>query len=224
MEIFDGYLFSKLHLIGTESEGPLYFLQQWDYTEPVVMKKTPLWEIDPELHSFLNRKVTIEGDLGPHGIEYQKISDFVLREKRETEHLLELELGTDVLWIDKMPVPKLPRQSMDLTLRVQWPARSIWHGQCPTSQLFDFWIERKGEIFWRWSEGKIFQQVITPVTLIGGRWYEYPVLWDVDPDKIEVEGTYTAHAVFIACGREVTNHFEIKFAHFEVGVGEAVLV
>jgi hypothetical protein len=33
MERFDGYLFSKLHLIGSKSEGPTYFLQQFDYKE-----------------------------------------------------------------------------------------------------------------------------------------------------------------------------------------------
>jgi hypothetical protein len=65
MARFDGYLFSKLALIGTKSEGPSYFLQQWDYREIPVVKRSFPWKPDPELHRFLDRKVTIWGGNGP---------------------------------------------------------------------------------------------------------------------------------------------------------------
>ena len=77
MERFDGYLFSKLHLIGSKSEGPTYFLQQFDYKEYKVIKHAQLWEEDPELHKFLARKVTIEGAMSYSGIVYEKIMDYV---------------------------------------------------------------------------------------------------------------------------------------------------
>ena len=75
MALFDGYLFSKLALIGTKSEGPAYFLQQWDYREIPVDKRSFPWMPDPELHPFLNKKVTISGEIGEEGIHYHKVSD-----------------------------------------------------------------------------------------------------------------------------------------------------
>ncbi len=76
MEKFDGYLFSKLANIGTKSEGPKYFLQYFDYNEGVVEKKVELFEKDPTLHKFLNKKVTIVGKLSHDGIMYDKIMDY----------------------------------------------------------------------------------------------------------------------------------------------------
>ena len=76
MALFYGYLFSKLHLIGSKSEGPSYYLQQWDYTEVLVQKKVHPWLPDPTLHKFLNQKVTIVGKVGPQGIHYYQIYDY----------------------------------------------------------------------------------------------------------------------------------------------------
>jgi len=39
MSEFHGFMFSKLHLIGSKSEGPRYLLQQFDYSEIHVAKK-----------------------------------------------------------------------------------------------------------------------------------------------------------------------------------------
>lgn len=76
MEKFDGYLFSKLDNIGSRSEGPKYFLQYFDYNESIVEKKVALFQKDPTLHEFLNKKVTIVGELGHDGIIYNKIMDY----------------------------------------------------------------------------------------------------------------------------------------------------
>ncbi len=73
MAKFDGYVFSKLYAIGSKSEGPAYFLQQWDYDEIKIVKKANLWEDDPALHQFLGKKATIEGSLDQDGIHYDKI-------------------------------------------------------------------------------------------------------------------------------------------------------
>ena len=214
MEKFDGYLFSKLHLIGSKSEGPAYFLQQFDYKEIVVIKHANLWQEDPVLHKCLGKKVTVEGKMSSSGIVYEKIMDYVHRRRAAEEKRLEvgLKLGTDILWVNKMPPAPQPSQCMDLTLLVKWPYRSIWEGLCPTTQIYDFSIEHEDKTIWRWSEGRIFAQVITPVHIPGGDYHEFPEVWKIDPDDIESEGTYTARALFIASGQEVSKDFEIKFA------------
>ena len=214
MDRFDGYLFSKLHLIGSKSEGPTYFLQQFNYKEFVVIKHANLWQEDPVLHKYLGKKVTVVGKMSGSGIVYEKIMDYVHGEKPSEEKRLEvgLKLGTDILWVNKMPPAPQPSQCMDLTLLVKWPYRSIWEGLCPTTQIYDFSIEHKGKTIWRWSEGRIFAQVITPVRIPGGDYHEFPEVWKINSDDIESEGTYTARALFIASGQEVTKDFEIKFA------------
>ena len=127
---------------------------------------------------------------------------------------LDLKLSTDVLVVNKMPGLVPPQgPEMQLTLVVTWPYRSIWKGTCPTSQLYDFSIEYKGETIWKWSEQMAFSQVITFVEIPGGSSRTYTEVWKVDPADIESEGTYTARAIFIASGQEVKKDFEIKFVY-----------
>jgi hypothetical protein len=77
MKTFHGYLFSKLYRIGSKSEGPEYFLQQWDdagkTTDTPIQKKGGLWEKDPVLHKYLAQKVTISGTLKEKIIQYEEI-------------------------------------------------------------------------------------------------------------------------------------------------------
>ncbi|MFW9940847.1 MAG: hypothetical protein ACFFFT_07390 [Candidatus Thorarchaeota archaeon] len=63
-----GILFSIIQGKGTRSEGPTYFIKPLDdyknrWIEVLVRKKTHLWEKDPELHKFLDKKVLITGDI-----------------------------------------------------------------------------------------------------------------------------------------------------------------
>jgi len=140
-----------LDKIGSKSEGPIYFLQKWNYLEIIVVKEP------------------------------------------STEPSLE--------------------QSMDLTLMVKWPYRSIWEGSCPTTQIYDFFIDLNDYPIWQWSKGKTFLQVQTPVSIPGGISKEFPVTWSFLSTDIKEEGTYTARAVFIASGQTTFKDFEIKFAH-----------
>jgi hypothetical protein len=73
MEILEGYLFSKLAAIGSKSEGPQYFLQQFNYDELSIIKQAVPWQEDRNLHPHLNKKVKIEGTITPNGIEYTSI-------------------------------------------------------------------------------------------------------------------------------------------------------
>lgn len=215
MVIFNGYLFSKLAAIGSRSEGPQYFLQQFNYEEHAVIKQVFMWQQDPILHPFLNKKVTIEGEMTYRGIEYALVSEYnPIKFEMAEEHKLKLELKSnpDVLWVNKMPPGPNPPQYLELAMSVEWPYRSIWTGQCPTSQIYDFWIELDGQPVWRWSEGKMFASVITPVRIPGGSPHEFCEVWKVDPAAIEAECIYTAYCLFIASGQEAKAEFEIRFA------------
>ncbi len=63
-----GTLFAIIKGKGTRSEGPEYFIRPIDdyknrWSEILVRKKTHMWEKDPELHKFLNKKVLIIGEI-----------------------------------------------------------------------------------------------------------------------------------------------------------------
>lgn len=216
MAQFDGYLFSKLALIGTRSEGPAYFLQQWDYGEFLVEKRSYPWKPDPQLHPFLNKKVTITGEIGEEGIHYYKIKDLAeATEKLSVEPReglkVDLKLGFgETLFVHKGESAPV-WQPLNLVLNVEWPFGGIWRGQCPTSQLYDFFIERDGEIVTWWSRNLSFLQVITTVEIPDGSPKPFPVRWVFSIDDIQHEGTHTMRAKFIASGQEVTKNFHIKF-------------
>ncbi len=63
-----GILFAIIKGKGTRSEGPEYFIKPLDdyknrWSEILVRKKTHLWQKDPELHKFLDKKVLIIGKI-----------------------------------------------------------------------------------------------------------------------------------------------------------------
>lgn len=127
---------------------------------------------------------------------------------------LNLTVGDDPLWVNKMPPLNLRKeQEQRLTLRVAWAGPGAWEGQAPTAQLHDFTIERGGALLWRWSEGRVFAQVVTPVRIEAGKALEFSGAWRFHPSEIESEGTYTARAVFVPTGQETTRDFEVRFAY-----------
>lgn len=212
---FDGYLFAKLSAIGTKSEGPIYLLQQNDYTELHVQKQVPPWNNDPALHKLLGRKVTLLGAYTADGIVYDSAGEqhAPMPDEQTNRLLVSLKTESNTLWVDKMPGPGKHRQRFGLTLSVQWPYRSIWKGQCPTSQLYEFRIRTHDREIWRWSAGHVFAHMVTPVTIPGGNPVLYPVFWDFAPADIHEAGEYIAEASFLASGQEAEAHFKVEFAH-----------
>ncbi len=68
MDEIKGILFSIMEGTGTRSEGPTYFIKPLDnykkrWSKILVRKKTNLWEEDPGLHKFLDKKVSIIGEI-----------------------------------------------------------------------------------------------------------------------------------------------------------------
>jgi len=63
-----GIIIAKIKGKGTRSEGPEYYIKPLDeyknrWSEVLVRKKTQMWEEDPVLHKFLDKKVLIIGDI-----------------------------------------------------------------------------------------------------------------------------------------------------------------
>jgi hypothetical protein len=68
MDEITGILYAKTAGVGTLSEGPTYFIKPLDdyanrWPEILVRKKTHLWENDPVLHKFIDKKVLILGEI-----------------------------------------------------------------------------------------------------------------------------------------------------------------
>ncbi|WP_339136528.1 MAG: hypothetical protein WGN25_01430 [Candidatus Electrothrix sp. GW3-4] len=158
MSAFHGFIFSKLHLIGSKSEGPSYFLQQFDYSEIPLEKQAQLWAEDPTLQKALGSKITVSGEIAGGKLRYDKIKPYTpgQHEEMEGHHLkVILQPEAEEIWLNKMPPFPSPKP-FDLTLEVTWPYRSIWKGICPTSQIYDFFVEFEDKCIWQWSNGKSF--------------------------------------------------------------------
>ncbi|MHA1234024.1 MAG: hypothetical protein ACTSQL_02935 [Promethearchaeota archaeon] len=68
MDEITGILSVKIARIGTLSEGPDYYIKPLDdyanrWSEILVWNKTHLWENDPGLHKFIDKKVEILGEI-----------------------------------------------------------------------------------------------------------------------------------------------------------------
>lgn len=215
-EEYEGYLFAKLERLGTFSEGPEYYLQEKDGDEARIIKKVEPWKEDPVLQELLGEKVRVYGEKSPSGIIYERV---VLADQPEKKPRVWLTLGLEnnTLWINRMPGPGAYRfppdlRRMSLALEVQWPFRSIWQGECPTSQVFDFWIEDPdGRELWQWGEGILFETKLTTVEVPGGGPLAAKVEWFFYERSILEPGRYRARAVFLPTGQEVGQSFEVKF-------------
>jgi hypothetical protein len=141
---YHGFLFSKLHLIGTKSEGPTYLLQQFDYSEIPIVKQAELWKEDPILQKHLGSKVNIGGKLASGWLFHESVTPYSkpLGIKEEVSLEIDLRLASEELWLNKKPPSPLPRP-FQLVLRVRRPHRSVWKGLCPTTQIYDFFVERE---------------------------------------------------------------------------------
>lgn len=217
LKVFEGYLFAKLARLGSKSEGPEYYLQMKDGKELLVLKKTELWEEDPALEEFLGERVEILGEWVEKGIEYKRVK-LVSQPWRQLNVSIQAALPNDILWVAREPGPKdvrfpQPLRSMKLALEVEWPYRSIWRGECPTTQLFDFWIYGPdGRELWQWSESMIFVDEPIVVEVPGGAPHHAKVVWCFYDHAIPAAGEYLIRAIFLPSGQKVEKVFEVKFA------------
>jgi len=203
MEKFCGFIFSKLNLIGTKSEGPIYFLQQFDYLEVSIIKKSQPWMEDKNIQSFLGKKATVTGDLNDKGIAYSEIELFDPSKLPSVEDSLKIKLITIPDQINLDQITSSNKSEINFTISVEWPFRSIWRGLCPTTQIYDFFIIEENNIIAKWSDGKAFNKCLTPVVIPGGNPRLYKEKVSVDTSKITNSQKIIARAVFIASNQEI---------------------
>ncbi len=68
MDEIKGTLTAEIVAKGTKSEGPKYYLQPLDdyanrWSKILVRKKSHLWQNDPVLHKYIDKKVLILGEI-----------------------------------------------------------------------------------------------------------------------------------------------------------------
>lgn len=216
-----GYLLARLARIGSKSEGPEYFLQLWDYAEVHVVKKVYPWQEEPELHKHLGKKVTILGDYKDGRIIFEGVKEYQgngVSPEGKLELALELSTGQDdVIWIHPAGPAKPCHEEFDeltMLLRVKWPYRSIWESKCPTTQTYDFVIyegkDKGRKEIWRWSNGKVFPAVVTPVSVTGGEFVDFAKETVQYPVGLVKEGVYTVEGVFVATGQTVDRVVDVR--------------
>ena len=80
-----GILSAKTVGVGTLSEGPKYSIKPLDdyanrWSEILVRKKTHLWENDPVLHKYIDKKVIILGEIietkSTITVDYEFVKEF----------------------------------------------------------------------------------------------------------------------------------------------------
>jgi len=68
MDEISGILSAEIVAKGTKSEGPIYYIQPLDdyanrWSKILVRKQVHLWQNDPVLHKFIDKKVLIIGEI-----------------------------------------------------------------------------------------------------------------------------------------------------------------
>jgi hypothetical protein len=68
MDKITGILSAKIVGVGTKSEGPKYYIKPLDdyanrWSEILVRKQAHLWQNDPILHKYIDKKVVILGEI-----------------------------------------------------------------------------------------------------------------------------------------------------------------
>lgn len=236
MDKFNGYLYAMLAEIGSRSEGPAYYLQllepHRDITEYSINKKSELWDIDPVLHAFLARKISIGGELQEGLINYKTIIPYgeeltgELPATEPTISKLSMSLSfvgntysaeDRMMWVNKMPVSGGPPpllNNLRIVLDYKWLAEGDYRGQCPSSQFFEFTIQDPNGIkIWEWGKTIRFNNTDNSFELTGRQKYTFFVDWPFFNHAIQHAGEYTVTANFLATGNILKKKLLVTFVY-----------
>lgn len=73
---FSGFVYEVLDGIGTSDEGPVYYLQQMNGVDLVIVKKSKHREEDSALQKWVGKKATLEGTQAGQSVLYERIGAF----------------------------------------------------------------------------------------------------------------------------------------------------
>lgn len=113
-------------------------------------------------------------------------------------------------------------ESVHIRLSVNNQGTELVSFQFPTGQMCDFVIERVGQRIWQWSDGRVFTQAFTTLTIRSGESKVFNVQWDQrdGQGRAAPPGEYELMAVFPAQGRRIPVPTEGPRVRFRIG-GEA---
>jgi hypothetical protein len=125
----------------------------------------------------------------------------------------EVQATPIILTVDRMPVIPPSRKAKEgFVLAVQNESRTDFRGQARTGQLFEFVVHPMGQpgaIVWKYSDGKVFPQIVTPVEIAPGKVWEEATDWEFAVKDVK-DGHYVVIATFMATNETVKADFEIK--------------
>lgn len=106
------------------------------------------------------------------------------------------------LTVDRMPPTGPKSYEEEFVFTVTNPRKMDFNGTAPTSQKFDvevffMGVDKKTSV-WKWSAGKVFSQIVTPVPIPAGKSWspEEKVVWTFKAADVK-DGKYRAVASFI---------------------------
>lgn len=87
-----------------------------------------------------------------------------------------------------------------------------------TGQLFDFWVTQNDKTIWRWSDGRMFTQVVTRQTLNADGTLHFEVQWDgkdsngrpVPPGAYMVHARWTAHTELASTPQPAADSINVR--------------
>jgi hypothetical protein len=116
------------------------------------------------------------------------------------------------------PAPGAPaaHQEETITFTVVNSSDTDYEGTAPTCQISDvniFWLDPAGDkLVWKWSQGQMFCQKVTPVVIPAGLNWQQTVKWDSAPAAMQA-GKYRVDATFIPSDAVASANFEIHLPH-----------
>jgi hypothetical protein len=114
--------------------------------------------------------------------------------------------------IDRTPPVSSKTYSEELEFNVTNPRKSDFHGQAPNCQTFDVEVFYVGidhpTSVWKWSKGKEFCQMVTPITISAGKSWTpgEKVEWSFTASDLK-DGKYYAVATFIPTGNKTAKAY-----------------
>jgi hypothetical protein len=214
MKEFEGYLFSRLHLIGSKSEGPVYYLQTPSYSEVKINKQAQSWAKDKILHDVLDSWVKVTGELEEDvSITYANVEQRigVLRDSIVEPVKVEVLCLVNPIVVNKQPIiGESPSQSVIVQVIVTNTldiALEDYHSSPLPIQVS--LKDPKGQIVAHFPDKVIW--LMTRIPLPAKTPVTYTGLLPINPNKFAIEGEYSLSGKYLPRGLEESIPVEVKF-------------
>ncbi|MDP2212027.1 MAG: BsuPI-related putative proteinase inhibitor [Candidatus Aquicultor sp.] len=134
----------------------------------------------------------------------------------EEGRTIEVSKGIDdlIVSLSSKPNPVAVGENLALTISVTNTAKESRKLSFRSSRRYDFWVvDASGDEVWRWSEGRMFAQVLEDVVLESTQKTEFTESWSlIDSKGVPVKaGEYKVFGVIVAD--------ELKSEELEIDVG-----